>query len=117
MSAALGARQALMEARATALADKAVGADEPWLDLMGTPPTTHAARNRWMIEISTVAAYRDRYRVDGPRTLGEYRTQAQKLAATRARQAIRRAQQIADQDHAYLNGGAQTVRAWSRAIG
>jgi hypothetical protein len=70
-----------------------------------------------MIEIGTVAAYRDRYGIDGPRTLGEYRTQAQTLDATRARQAIRRAQQIADQDHAYLNGGAQTVRAWSRALG
>jgi conjugative relaxase-like TrwC/TraI family protein len=117
MTTALAQRQRLIESRAVALATHAVDAEETWLDAMGTPPTTHAARNRWMIEISTVAAYRDRYRVDGPRTLGEYRTHAQKLDATRARQAIRRAQQIADQEHTYLNGGAQTVRAWSRAIG
>jgi hypothetical protein len=117
MSTALAQRQRLIESRAVALATHAVDAEETWLDAMGTPPTTHAARNRWMIEIGIVAAYRDRYRVDGPRTLGEYRTQAQKLDATRARQAIRRAQRIADQEHAHLNGGAQTVRAWSRAIG
>lgn len=64
----------LMEGRAIALADKAVDQNAPWLSRLGTPPTAGAARRRWLHEVRTVAAYRDRYEVDGRRVLGEPKT-------------------------------------------
>jgi conjugative relaxase-like TrwC/TraI family protein len=101
MTVALTERQRLMESRAAILATDALNAREPWLDGLGTPPVTEAARSRWLIEVRTVAAYRDRYRVDGPSAVGELRTQVQKLDAVRARQAIRRARTLAG-----IGGGA-----------
>jgi conjugative relaxase-like TrwC/TraI family protein len=95
MSTALTVRQALMEARAMALAVHAVKADEPWLKRFGTPPKADTARGRWLDEVRTVAAYRDRHHVDTYSTLDEPRSEAQKLDAARAQQAIRRARAIA----------------------
>jgi hypothetical protein len=100
MSTALTARQALMETRATTLALQAVEADEPWLKRLGTPPKAGAARTRWLDQATTVAAYRDRYQVDTSSALDEPRTEAQKLDAARAQQAIRRARAIAQQEQA-----------------
>ena len=51
----------------------------------------------WLHEVRTVAAYRDRYQVEGRSALGEPRTEAQKLDAARAEQAIRRARAIAEE--------------------
>jgi hypothetical protein len=100
MSTALLARQTLMEARATALADKALEADEPWLPRLGTPPATDAARGRWLNAVRTVVAYRDRYHVETSSALDEPRSEAQKLDATHAQQAIRRARVIVQQEQA-----------------
>jgi hypothetical protein len=104
MSTALHARQALMEARAAALADKAVEADEPWLKRLGTPPATDAARGRWLNAVRTVAAYRDRYHVKTSSALDEPRSEAQKLDAANAQQAIRRARVIAQQEASPRSG-------------
>jgi conjugative relaxase-like TrwC/TraI family protein len=104
MSSALRARQALMEARATALADKAVEAGEPWLKRLGTPPATDAAGTRWLDEVRTVVAYRDRYQVDTSGAWDEPRTEAQKHDAGHAQQAIRRARVIAQQEAATQSG-------------
>ena len=98
MGAALAARHALIESRAMALADAAVEANEPWLKHLGPPPTADAARGRWLENVRTVAAYRDRYHVDTSSTLDEPRTEAQKVDAARALQAIRRARVIAQQE-------------------
>ena len=114
---ALTERQTLMESRAVALAANAVEAEEPWLERLGTPPTTDAARGRWLNEVRTVAAYRDRYRVDGRRALGESRTAAQKLDAARAQQAIRRARAIAERADALRSGGSRNVELPRRTIG
>jgi conjugative relaxase-like TrwC/TraI family protein len=100
MSTALLARQALMEARATALADKAVEVDEPWLTRLGTLPATDAARGRWLNQVRTVAAYRDRYQVDTSSALDESRSEAQKRDSAHAQQAIRRARVIVQQEQA-----------------
>jgi hypothetical protein len=116
MRTALDERLRLMESRAVALAANAVEAKESWLDRMGTPPTTEAAHGRWLIEVKTVAAYRDRYRVDGPRAR-EPRTEAHQRDAAQARQAIDRARRIAERSDAHLSGGAQTVRLQGRGVG
>jgi conjugative relaxase-like TrwC/TraI family protein len=117
MMTALTERQTLMESRAATLAANAVEAHEPWLTRLGTPPTTDAARSRWLIQVRTVAAYRDRYRVDGKRALGEARTAAQKLDAARAQQAIRRARAIAERADALRSEGSRNVELPRRTIG
>lgn len=117
MMAALTQRQALMESRALAQTAKTVEADEPWLKRLGTPPTTDAARSRWLSEARTVTAYRDRYKVDGRRTLGEPRTAAQKLDAARAKQAIRRARAISEHEDVFRSGVSRKVDLQGRTIG
>jgi hypothetical protein len=117
MMTALTERQTLMESRAAALAANAVEAEEPWLGRLGTPPTTHAARSRWLNEVSTVAAYRDRYRVDGGSALGECRTEAQKLDAARAQKAIRRAWAIAEREDAFRVESGHNVDLQRRTLG
>ena len=117
MMTALTERQTLMEARAAVLAGSAVQADEPWLNCLGAISTTDAARGRWLNEVRTVVAYRDRYRVDARRALGEPRTAAQKLDAARAQQAIRRARAIAQQADGLPSGGGRDVDLPGRTIG
>jgi len=117
MKSALTQRQALIESRATALAESAAERNEPWLRRLGTPPTTNAARRAWLREATTVAAYRDRYQVSGRSTLGaEPRSDAQKLDAVRTRRAIRRARAIAEES---VGDSDRTlaVTAEARAIG
>jgi conjugative relaxase-like TrwC/TraI family protein len=117
MLKALAERQTLMESRAAALAANAVEGEESWLNRLGTPPEADAARSCWLNEVRTVAAYRDRYRVDGRCALGEPRTVAQKRDASRAQKAIRRARAIADQEDALGSKGRRTVDLDPRTIG
>jgi hypothetical protein len=117
MMAALAERQALMESRATALTANAVDAKEPWLKRLGRPPTTDADRSLWLNEASTVAAYRDQYRVDGRRALGEPRTAAPKLDAARGHKAIRRTRALADQEDALRSEGRRRVELDRQTIG
>ena len=117
MMAALAERQTLIESRAATLAADAVAAEEPWLKHLGMPPTADAARTQWLNEARTLAAYRDRYRVDGSCALGEPRTAAQQLDAARARQAIRRARAIADEMNVFRSGGREGAGLNRRAIG
>jgi hypothetical protein len=117
MMTALTERQTLIESRAAALTANAVEAEDAWLKRLGTPPTTDAARSHWLNEVSTVAAYRDRYRVDGRHTLGEPRTVAQKLDTARAQKAIRRARALADQEDARGSEGRRSVDLDPQTIG
>lgn len=94
MASALTERAALIEERAVAMAERAVAEDAPWLKRLGAP-SQDAQRVRWLHEVRTVAAYRDRYQEEGRTALGDPRTEAQKLDAARAEQAIRRARAIA----------------------
>ncbi len=108
MATALRERPGLIEDRADALAKAADEHGEPWLKRLGEPPVVPAARQRWLGELRTVAAYRDRYRIDTRTALGDDpRTDAQKLDAARAEQAIRRARAIA----AAASGQAPRSRA------
>jgi hypothetical protein len=71
MARALAERDLAMEQRARALAEQAVKSGEPWVEGFGTPPATPAHRERWLREVSTVAAYRDRWHISGQSPLGE----------------------------------------------
>ena len=117
MAAALRERQTLIESRALALAQKAIDTNEPWLKRLGTPPSREPARGRWLRELRTVVAYRDRYQSDGRSALGEPRTAAQKFDAARAEQGIRRARAISDQTATDRDGRSSRVARTGRVIG
>jgi hypothetical protein len=117
MARALAERADLLEERAITLAEQAVESKAPWLSRLGSVPTTAAARRRWLHEVRTVAAYRDRYPVEGRRALGEPRTEAQKLDAARAEQAVRRARAIAEEVATVEDERSRTFEQRGRAIG
>ena len=70
MSRALSERDQAMEQRALSLAVEAIAGRDSWVRSLGDPPSGAAKRGRWLREVSTVAAYRDRWRVEGQHLLG-----------------------------------------------
>lgn len=96
MRAALDERRDLIESRARRLAEEAVDEHAPWLRKLGHPPTEARDRRRWLRQVATVAAYRDRYRITANSLLGpQSQSEAQRNDAGRARTAAARAAQIA----------------------
>jgi conjugative relaxase-like TrwC/TraI family protein len=93
---AIHERKQLIERRARALAEQAVAARAPWTRRLRTPPQNAADLESWLAALSTVAAYRDRYRVDSHRPAGEgTATETQKADRRRALRAARSACAIA----------------------
>jgi conjugative relaxase-like TrwC/TraI family protein len=104
MADALRERAHLIEDRALALAASAVETDAGWLNRLGPAPDDDAERRRWMREVATVAAYRDRYGISARSALGEEPvTAAQRRDAGRAEQAIRRARSTSKAEAAEIN--------------
>ncbi len=71
MAQALAERDQAMEERARTLAEQAVETVDSWAQPLGAPPTDAARRERWMREVSTIAAYRDRWHITGKSALGK----------------------------------------------
>jgi conjugative relaxase-like TrwC/TraI family protein len=71
LAQALSERDRAMEARARSLADQAVESGEPWVRVLGTVPASPGRRGRWMKEVSTIAAYRDRWHISGQNPVGK----------------------------------------------
>jgi hypothetical protein len=95
MRLALDERRDLIEQRARSLAEEAVDANEPWVRRLGDPPIDRGDRQRWDQALLTVAAYRDRYRVQGPSALGARPvSDTQRLDQARALAAVRRVEQF-----------------------
>jgi hypothetical protein len=59
-----------MEQRARSLAEEAIVAGHSWLRALGAPPSEPVRRERWLRAVTTVAAYRDRWHIEGQRPLG-----------------------------------------------
>jgi hypothetical protein len=70
MARALSERDDAMEQRARSLAQEAIAAGHAWLRPLGSPPSAPSQRERWVREVSTVAAYRDRWHIEGQGPLG-----------------------------------------------
>ena len=70
MARALAERDQAMEQRALSLAEEAIAAGQSWVRPLGARPREPAQRERWLREVSTVAAYRDRWHIEGQRPLG-----------------------------------------------
>jgi conjugative relaxase-like TrwC/TraI family protein len=85
-------RKHLIETRAVALAEEAAEKRPAWLRRLGPPPTEPSARESWLSEVGTVAAYRDRYGISSDLPAASRSTnQAQESERQRAVQAVRAA--------------------------
>lgn len=67
---AIDERKALIESRARALAEEALEYGQPWVRRLAEEPTDSHDRDRWLLAVTTVAAYRDRYKVHSDLPLG-----------------------------------------------
>jgi hypothetical protein len=93
---AIDERTELIEARALALATAAVDAGAPWARRLGRPPADPNHHASWMLAAATVAAYRDRYKVESDLPVGGGAAHdAQRADRRRAQWAAREAQRLA----------------------
>jgi hypothetical protein len=84
MARALTERDRAMQARSRAVANEALESGQPWAKALGAIPENPERRARWVHEILTVAAYRDRWHIHGLRSIGtSSRAMAQFQAARR----------------------------------
>ncbi|WP_199904985.1 MobF family relaxase [Nocardioides sediminis] len=91
MRRALDDRRDLMKQRARSLAAGAVDARAAWVRRVGEPPIDRHDRARWDDALATVAAFRDRYGIQGSLPLGDKpATDCQRLDHARALAALRR---------------------------
>lgn len=99
MREALAERHRLIEQRAAALAETALRNGAHWTRTLGVRPAESGRANAWLTQARTVAAYRDRYRLDDDRPAGPAAaTIAQRLDQARAEAAVRAARRIAADD-------------------
>jgi conjugative relaxase-like TrwC/TraI family protein len=70
MARALAERDRAMQARAHVVAIDALESGQPWAKALGAIPEDPERRARWVHEILTVAAYRDRWHITGSETIG-----------------------------------------------
>jgi hypothetical protein len=110
LATALAERDRAMQDRARALATQAVAAGRPWLDGLGNPPAEPARRQRWLREVSTVAAYRDRWHITSRRPLGAHADVANIEQAVQYRRAC------AAMERANALGRAETLQAASPVL-
>jgi energy-coupling factor transporter ATP-binding protein EcfA2 len=88
-------RAELVEARARLLVAAAVNDGALWCRELGTPPAEPRANEVWTYMAMAVAAYRDRYKVDGDLPLGGGATTAAEWADRRqAQRALREAARL-----------------------
>src|SRR5690606_8137523 len=106
MARALAERRQLIEARSRALAAGAIREDERRTRRRRRPPAPGAHRDRWVKELETVAAFRDRHMIVSDSPLGAPCAESQPLDRARAVQAIRRARAIASTEDESLIRGA-----------
>lgn len=89
MRAALDEREALIEARADAVLDRALNEAAWWTTELGPRPAEARKLSTWQRSARVVAAYRDRYQVTTDTAFGtQIDTVAQKVDAARARAAL-----------------------------
>ena len=70
MAEALAERELAMGERALTVAAQAIEAGAAWVQRLGSLPSDPSRRARWVREVSTVAAYRDRWHITEQRSIG-----------------------------------------------
>jgi conjugative relaxase-like TrwC/TraI family protein len=104
---AIDQRKALIESRARALLDVGIGGGTAWTHRLGEPPQDPTQREQWVRAATSVAAYRDRYKITSDLPLAG-------SAANDAQRADRRRAQIALRETVALSIAS---RSDSRAVG
>lgn len=89
--AALDEWERLVEQRGQTLALQAIRDGEPWTVELGRPPRDPRQRDVWLGHAATVAAYRDRYGITGPQSVGSTPRTAAEPEAQKADEAVARA--------------------------
>lgn len=90
MRHALDERRDLIETRAEATLDAALGGDESWVRALGPIPQGARALRAWRQNTRIIAAYRDRYGITSPTPLGADADRvAQRIDAGPAQAALR----------------------------
>ena len=110
MAQALAVRDIAMQERALTLAAQAIEAGAAWVQRLGRLPSDPSRRARWVREVSTVAAYRDRWHITEQRSIGaksDVGSTEQMSQRGRALAAAERAAAIGHEAH-----GKQTSPAW-----
>ncbi len=110
MAQALAERDAAMQVRALTVAAQAIEAGAGWVQRLGSLPSDPSRRTRWVGEVSTVAAYRDRWHITEQRSLGaksDVGSTEQMSQRQRALAAAERAVAISHDVH-----GKQASPAW-----
>jgi hypothetical protein len=116
MIVALTDRRQAMEERSRALAIQAIESGTAWMQRFGSVPSDSDRRALWLHEVSTVAAYRDRWHISEHRGIGNqsdvssteqmFQRQRAKLAAERAM-----ALNVADHEKRAIPGSDPQVKA------
>jgi len=89
---AVDERKTLIGERARELVDRGIARGEPWARRLGEPPMDPVNRENWILAASSLAAYRDRYKVTGDLPLGGGAlSDAQRADRQRAEGALREA--------------------------
>jgi conjugative relaxase-like TrwC/TraI family protein len=70
MASALTEREKAMERRARTLASRAVETAQTWVQHLGPVPADPRDGTRWFREVSTIAAYRERWHITGSTAIG-----------------------------------------------
>lgn len=87
---AIDERKELVESRARALAEAALAAHEPWARRLGPRPSDAGNGQAWLDAATTVAAYRDRYKITSDLPVGgDAKNDAQRAERQRALAALR----------------------------
>jgi hypothetical protein len=87
MARALTEREQAMEQRAGTLANQAIEAGQGWVQHLGPAPNDPEQLARWRRQVSTIAAYRDRWHITGPAPVGN----GSKVGGTEQMSQVRRA--------------------------
>jgi hypothetical protein len=107
----LSERGDLIEQRADTLTEHAIQQNQPWVASLGPTPSDRSRRAAWQQQIRIVAAYRDRYRLNGTHPLGQApSSQGQRLDHQRAALATHRAQTEATQSVARQHTRDQRIQ-------
>ncbi|SFV22622.1 hypothetical protein SAMN04487966_104232 [Micrococcus terreus] len=95
MRQALTERRDLIETRAGTLLDTALAENHEWITKLGVQPKQARAAQPWRNAARTIAAYRDRYGVNGPAPLAApAEAESRKLDTARARAALDRTRSL-----------------------
>lgn len=111
---AIDERKELIEARACALAEDAAARHEAWTRRLGPRPVDPGGDETWLGALSTIAAYRERYKLSSDLPVGGgARNDAQRAGRHRAQVALEAAS-VLSRTPLSTGQGKQQVRARSQ---